>query len=103
MTSLLANIALALAAASLGLRVTSVLLGPRANPYVRLLVSLIIGGALVVAAMQISDAYQVHDLGLGLLVSLAPVGIYDLTKWWLRRGEAAAARVREARSRIHRV
>jgi hypothetical protein len=35
--------------------------------------------------MQISDRYQVHDLGLGLLVSLAPVGVYDLVKWWLRR------------------
>ena len=24
-------------------------------------------------------------LGLGLLVSLSPVGVYDLVKWWYRR------------------
>jgi hypothetical protein len=75
---------LALAAVSLGLRTTSVLV-PRINPIVRLIISLIIGMALVVVAMQISDHYVVHDLGLGLLISLAPVGIYDLLKWWIRK------------------
>jgi hypothetical protein len=75
---------LALAAASLGLRVTSVLI-PRINAVVRLIASLLIGAALVVMTFQISDAYHVHDLGLGLLLSLSPVGIYDLAKWWIRR------------------
>lgn len=84
MTWFLVRLALALAGASLGLRITSVLIGPRLNKYARLIASLIIGAALVVAVMQVSDGYQLHDLGLGLLVSLAPVGVYDLTKWWLR-------------------
>ena len=43
------------------------------------------GSALVVGLMQVSDAYDTHDLGLGLLMSLAPVGVYDLAKWWFRR------------------
>lgn len=74
---------LALAAVSLGLRTTSVLI-PRVHPLVRLLVSTIIGSALVIGAMQLSDRYHVHDLGLGLLVSLSPVGVFDLAKWWFR-------------------
>ena len=45
----------------------------------------IIGTILVVATLQICDRYHVHDLGLGLLVSLAPVGVFDLAKWWFRR------------------
>ncbi len=85
MTSFLVNVSLLLAAASLGLRVTSVLIGPRLHPVLRLLCALLIGAALVVGLMQVSDAYEIHDLGLGLLMSLAPVGVYDLTKWWFRR------------------
>lgn len=77
------QVLMALAAATLGLRTTSVLV-PRINPIVRLIASLIIGAALVVLTMQICDRYGVHDLGLGLLLSLAPVGIYDLAKWWIR-------------------
>ena len=84
MTWFLVRLALALAGASLGLRITSVLIGPRLNKYLRLIASLIIGAAIVVAVMRVSDSYQLHDLGLGLLVSLAPVGVYDLAKWWLR-------------------
>ena len=103
MTSFFVTVALLLAAASLGLRITSVLLGPRAHPVMRLLLALIIGGALVVGAMQLSDRYNVHDLGLGLLVSLAPVGVFDVAKWWFRRGEWKLAKVQEARSKIRRV
>ena len=78
------GVLLALAAASLGLRTTSVLM-PRVYPLVRLIASLAIGAVFVAVTLQISDRYQVHDLGLGLLVSLAPVGVFDLLKWWFRR------------------
>ena len=77
------GVLLALAAASLGLRTTVVLI-PRVNPVLRVLMSIIIGGVFVTVTLQISDRNQVHDLGLGLLVSLAPVGLYDLAKWWFR-------------------
>jgi hypothetical protein len=79
-----AGILLALAAMSLGLRTTSLLI-PRVAPLARLVVSAIVGTILVTATLQICDRYQVHDLGLGLLISLAPVGIFDLLKWWYRR------------------
>jgi hypothetical protein len=75
---------LGLAAVSLGLRMTSVLI-PRVHPLLRLAVSSVIGTILVLATLQICDRYRVHDLGLGLLLSLAPVGIFDLAKWWFRR------------------
>lgn len=74
---------LGLAAVSLGLRATSVLI-PRVHPLLRLAVSTIIGLAVVMVTLQVSDRYYVHDLGLGLLVSLSPVGLYDLAKWWFR-------------------
>lgn len=73
----------ALAAISLGLRTTSLLI-PRIHPLARFLVSAIIGTAVTTATLRICDSYHVHDLGLGLLVSLAPVGIYDLVRWWFR-------------------
>ena len=88
MTQVAVNAALLLAAASLGLRFISLLIGERVNAYLRLLMALVIGTALVVLSMRICDSYQVHDLGLGLLVSLAPVGVYDLAKWWLRSRRA---------------
>ena len=84
MTAIVTGVLLALAALSLGLRATSLLM-PRVNPLVRVAVAAIIGTILVLAALQISDRYGVHDLGLGLLLSLAPVGIFDLMKWWYRR------------------
>ena len=84
MTLVAVGALLALAAVSLGLRTTSLLI-PRAYPFVRLAVSSVIGTILVVATLQICDRYRVHDLGLGLLLSVAPVGVYDLAKWWFRR------------------
>ena len=75
---------LALAAVSLGLRTTALLM-PFVHANVRLIASSVIGTILVVAALQICDRYQVHDLGLGLLLSLSPVGVYDLAKWWFHR------------------
>lgn len=78
------GVLLGLAAVSLGLRTTSVLI-PRVHPLLRMAVSSVIGTILVLATLQICDRYHVHDLGLGLLLSLAPVGIFDLAKWWFRR------------------
>jgi hypothetical protein len=75
---------LALAAVSLGLR-TTMLLIPGVPPNVRLIASSLIGTILTAATLQICDRYRVHDLGLGLLLSLSPVGVYDLAKWWLHR------------------
>ena len=82
------GVLLALAALSLGLRTTSLLMA-RAHPLVRLAVSSLVGTILVLATLQISDRYRLHDLGLGLLLSLAPVGVFDLTKWWFLRRPAA--------------
>jgi hypothetical protein len=84
MTLVVVGVLLALAAVSLGLRTTSLLI-PRAHPLLRLAVSGVVGTILVLATLQICDRYRVHDLGLGLLLSLAPVGIFDLAKWWFRR------------------
>ena len=80
MTVFVTRILLLMAAVSLGLRTTSVLI-PRVHPFLRLATSLVIGAALVVFALRLSDRYFVYDLGLGLLISLAPVGVYDFTKW----------------------
>ncbi len=77
------TVLLALAAASLGLRTTSVLI-PRVHPLVRLAASLVIGVVFVMVTLQLCDRYHIHDVGLGLLVSLAPVGVFDLAKWWFR-------------------
>ena len=84
MILVLVGVLLALAAVSLGLRVTSVLM-PRAHPLLRLAAASVVGTILVLATLQICDRYRVHDLGLGLLLSLAPVGVFDLAKWWFRR------------------
>ena len=84
MTLIVTGILLALAAMALGLRAASLLIG-RAGALVRLIVGAIIGTILVLATLQICDRYGVHDLGLGLLLSLSPVGIFDLAKWWYRR------------------
>ncbi|HWI18779.1 MAG TPA: hypothetical protein VNT81_13590 [Vicinamibacterales bacterium] len=83
MTSVLVGALLALAAATLGLRTTSLLIS-RVHPLVRLLVSLAIGAMFVATTLQISERYQVYDMGLGLLISLSPVGVFDLLKWWYR-------------------
>ena len=83
MTQVVVAVLLALAGVSLGLRATALLI-PRVHPLVRLFVSAIIGTVFVMVTLQLSDRYLVHDLGLGLLLSLSPVGVYDLAKWWFR-------------------
>jgi hypothetical protein len=75
---------LALAGLSLGLRATSVLLDSRLHPLARFAVSIVIGAALVLVTLEVCDKYHVLDLGIGLLLSLSPVGLFDLAKWWFR-------------------
>lgn len=74
----------ALAGLALGLRVTAVLLSPRVHPLARLALSAFAGASIVLVTLELCDSYRVFDLGLGLLLSLSPVGLYDLTKWWFR-------------------
>lgn len=84
MTVIVIGVLLALAAMSLGLRATALVI-PRVRPLWRLLASAVAGTILVLATLQLCDRYGVYDLGLGLQLSLAPVGIFDLLKWWHRR------------------
>ena len=72
---------LTLAATSLGLRTTS-FLAIRVHPIVRIVLALVVGVVLSAAVLQFFDSYQVFEFGLGLLVSLSPVGLFDLAKWW---------------------
>lgn len=84
MIAVLQGFLLALTALSLGLRTTSVL-SARLHPSVRLFLSAIVGSMFVMAAMQLAMRNQLHDLGLGLLLSLSPAGVFDVAKWWFRR------------------
>lgn len=84
MIPVVVGVLLALAALSLGLRTTALLMS-RAHPLLRLAASSVIGTILVLATLQICDRYRVHDLGLGLLLSISPVGLFDLAKWWYLR------------------
>jgi hypothetical protein len=74
---------LALTALSLGLRTTSVI-AHRLHPLARILLSAIVGSIFVITVMQIAMRNDLHDLGLGLLLSLSPVGVFDVMKWWYR-------------------
>ena len=73
---------LVLAALCLGLRTTAVLIGPRLHPVIRLLLSLLIGGVMTLALLELCRSYNVFEFGLGLLASLSPVGLFDVAKWW---------------------
>lgn len=89
MTALLVLLVL-LAGLSLGLRTTSVLMDPAAHPLDRMALSIIAGALWTAVVFEVSDNYRIFDFGLGLMLSLSPVGIFDLTKWWLRsRGRRA--------------
>lgn len=75
----------ALAGLSLGLRTTSVTIGERRfHPLVRLGLAIVVGAILVAATLEICESYRVFDMGVGLLLSLSPVGLFDLAKWWFR-------------------
>jgi hypothetical protein len=75
---------LSLAAVSLGLRTTGVILGARLHPLLRLAISIAIGAVFVLVTLDIARNLRVFELGLGLLASMAPVGVYDVVKWWYR-------------------
>lgn len=75
---------LALAAVSVGLRLTS-FLAARIHRAARLALALVVGAIVTTAFLQFCDSYRVFEFGLGLLISLSPVGLFDLTKWWFLR------------------
>ena len=75
---------LVLAAISLGLRTTSVLLSPGVHPGTRFVISLAAGGLMTLVVLQVCEGYRVFEFGLGLLLSLSPVGLFDLAKWWFK-------------------
>jgi len=75
---------LVLAAMSLGLRMTALWFDARVHPVVRLTVSLAAGGLITLVILEACDSYRVFEFGLGLLLSLSPVGVFDLAKWWYR-------------------
>ncbi|MEY4634683.1 MAG: hypothetical protein RJA55_481 [Acidobacteriota bacterium] len=73
-----------LAGLSLGLRTTSVLLPPQTHPLDRMALSIVAGTLWTAVVLEASNSYRVFDLGLGLMLSLSPVGVFDVTKWWFR-------------------
>ena len=73
-----------LAGLSLGLRTTSVLMDPQVHPLDRLALSILAGTLWTALVFEVSNSYRVFDFGLGLMLSLSPVGLFDLTKWWFR-------------------
>lgn len=73
---------LVLAALCLGLRTTSALIGARVQPFIRFLLSVLIGSIMTLAFLELCRSYDVFELGLGLLASLSPVGLFDVAKWW---------------------
>ena len=79
---------LVLAALCLGLRTTAALIGDRVHPLIRLLLALLVGGVMAMALLELCRSYNVFELGLGLLASLSPVGLFDVAKWWYRRSPA---------------
>lgn len=83
MTLLLVALLVA-AAVTLGLRTTTVLDGREVHPVDRLALALVAGVALVWVGLAVSTRYRAFEAGLGLLVSLAPVGVYDLLRWYHR-------------------
>jgi len=85
MTSLVVAVLLALASISLGLRTTSLYASNRMHPVARLGLAVVTGGLMTALILQVCESYRVFELGFGLLLSLSPVGIYDLLKWWFRR------------------
>lgn len=73
-----------LAGLSLGLRTTSVVLPPGVHPLDRLAASMVAGALWTAVVFEVADSYRIFDFGLGLLLSLSPVGVFDITKWWFR-------------------
>ena len=72
---------LLLAAVSIGLRMT-VWLVARVHPAGRLAAALVVGGIMTTAFLMYCESQRVFEFGLGLLISLSPVGVFDVVKWW---------------------
>ncbi len=75
---------LAATSISLGLRTTSLLVGDRVHPMDRLALAAITGALITAVILQVCTSYRIFEFGLGLLLSLSPVGPFDLAKWWFR-------------------
>jgi len=73
-----------LAGLCLGLRTTSVMLNPGINPVDRLALSIIAGAIWTAVVFDVANSYRIYDFGLGLMLSLSPAGLFDITKWWFR-------------------
>ncbi|MGE0863937.1 MAG: hypothetical protein AB7P34_08550 [Vicinamibacterales bacterium] len=82
--TVLLMVLVALAGLSLGLRTTSVLMPPNAHPLDRLALSVAAGALWTAVVFEVSNTYRIFDFGLGLMLSLSPVGLFDITKWWFR-------------------
>ncbi len=89
MTVLLALLVI-LAGLCLGLRTTSVMLPLTVHPLDRLALSIIAGAIWTAVVFDVANRYRIYDFGLGLMLSLSPAGVFDITKWWFRsRGRRA--------------
>ncbi len=73
-----------LAGLCLGLRTTSVMLNPGIHPVDRLALSIIAGAIWTAVVFDVANSYRIYDFGLGLMLSLSPAGLFDITKWWFR-------------------
>ena len=73
---------LVLGAIALGFRTSSWFLPERIHPIVRLVVALFTGAVVSAATLEVCSQYRIFDFGLGLLISLSPVGPFDLARWW---------------------
>lgn len=82
MTSFVLTALLALASISLGLRSTSLYVSDRMHPVARLVLAVVTGGLMTALILQVCETYRVFEMGFGLLLSLSPVGVYDLARWW---------------------
>ena len=80
-----------LAGLSLGLRTTSVMLNPVLHPLDRLACAIIAGGIWTAVVFEVANSYRIYDFGLGLMLSLSPAGLFDITKWWFRSRDRRAS------------
>ncbi|MEO8682393.1 MAG: hypothetical protein ABI665_25315 [Vicinamibacterales bacterium] len=80
--TLLVWVLLVLAAFSIGLRTSSLFVPTRVHPIPRFVVALAIGALIAAAILEACSSYRIYDFGLGLLLSLSPVGAFDLARWW---------------------
>lgn len=99
--TVLLEVLLAAASLSLGFRATAFFVEKSVHPMDRLAVAAIAGGLITAVILQVSASYRVFELGLGLVLSLSPVGPFDLTKWWFRsRGRRSGWLVGANRSAV---